>query len=197
MYSRTVIALRIILEDQLPICPHVVLNPFRRAQLRQIPVRKFSCQRREPFLQRRRTLRQTNEDEPFPKRKVHGVQRIIGLIKTWDLVHVRRADQSTVEPVRPRVIRALNHGRMPARVLFKSRPAMTTHVVKPANGRSLITNNDQRFVRDLRDKIVTRSSKLALVPNQYPVFRKNLLLLLRKNLRRNEVLLLERLRPRS
>ena len=52
MHSRAVIALRIIFEHQLPIGLHVVIDRFRRAQLRQIPMRKLSCQRREPFLQR-------------------------------------------------------------------------------------------------------------------------------------------------
>src|SRR5260370_28913187 len=87
----------------------------------------------------------------------------------------------------------------------KSGDTMTRNMVKPANCRSLITcravvgrrwaNNHQRFIRDLRDKIISGFSDLALMPNQHPLPQKNLLLLLRKNLRGNEVLLRERFRP--
>ena len=87
MHARAVIALRIILEHQLPIGLHVVLDPFRRAQFRQIPMRKFSVQRREPFFQWPvaaslcRGVSKIHENESFPECQIHRVQRIIGFIK--------------------------------------------------------------------------------------------------------------------
>src|ERR1700732_3614594 len=118
MHARTMIALRIIFEDQLPISLHVVIDPFSRAQERQVPVRKFSRQRREPFLQWNRLTCEIHEDESFPEPKVDGVQRIIRLIKPGYLIHVRRTNQSTVKPVRPRVIWTLNYRGVATSVFF-------------------------------------------------------------------------------
>src|ERR1700720_231954 len=133
MHARTMIALRIIFEDQLPISPHVILDPFSRAQDGQVPVRKFSRQRREPFLQWSRLIGEIHEDESFPDPKVDGVQRIIRLIKPGNLIHVRRTDQSTVKPVRPRVIWTLNYRGAATRLFFESSSAMATNIVKHAH----------------------------------------------------------------
>ena len=69
------------------------------------------------------------------------MQRVIRLIESRHLIHVRRANQSSVEPVGPRVIRTLNGRRVTTRVLLQTRPAMTTDVEEPVDLSGLIPNN--------------------------------------------------------
>ena len=142
MHTRAVVALRIILEHQLPIGLHVVLNPFRRAQDRHIPMRKLPVQLREPFFQWHRVLIEIDEDESFPKREIHRAQGIISLIEPRHFIHVRRADQPTIEPVGPGVIRTLNRGRVAARVFLQARPTMPADVEESVNSSVLIPNNN-------------------------------------------------------
>ena len=66
MHQRTVIALGVILEDQLPIGPHLILNAPGGTQLRQIPTREFRLQWGKHRLQRWGMPGEVYEDEPLP-----------------------------------------------------------------------------------------------------------------------------------
>src|SRR5450432_610633 len=142
MHPWAVIALRIILEDQLPIGADIILNPLGRAQLRKVPMRKFSGQRRKDFIQRSRRLCQTNEYKTLPQREAHRVQRMVSLFKIRHAVHVGRAEQSSIETVGPGMIRTLNRRRMPARVLAQTRPTVAAYVVESVHRALLVTDND-------------------------------------------------------
>src|SRR5947207_7171408 len=63
---------------------------------------------------------------------------------------------------------------------------MATNIVKSADHQSLITDHDQTFSGNLREKVLARFRDLTLMPDQRPLLRKDLLLFFRKNLRRNE-----------
>src|ERR1700719_268438 len=76
------------------------------------------------------TVIKVHKDESFPKPQVYRMQRIIRLLEFSYLVHVRRADQFTVEPVGPRVIRTLNCRCMAACIFFQPCPAMATDIVE-------------------------------------------------------------------
>src|SRR3954464_15558478 len=125
------VTLRVILEDELPVRLHVVFDPARRSQLRQIPMRKLPCQRREHFFKRCRIVRQINKDETLPHTKREPVQRMLRLIESGNLVHMRRSDQSAIKTVRPRVVGA-SEGFMKSPVCFftQERPAMPADIVK-------------------------------------------------------------------
>src|SRR6202008_467010 len=122
------------------------------------------------------------------------MQAIIGFIKPGDIIHVRRANQSSVECVGPCVIRTLNCGGMAALIFPEPRPAMTANVVKGADRRSFIPHDNQIFAGDFRNKIITGSCDLVLMPNQHPLFGKNLLLFLCKNFGRDKIALRQALR---
>src|SRR4026208_283281 len=117
------------------------------------------------------------------------MQGIIGFIKPGDIIHVRRADQPSVECVRPCMIRTLNCGGMAALIFPEPRPAMTTNIVKGADRRSFIPDDDQTFAGDFRNKVITGSWDLVLMPNQHPLLGKNLLLFLPKKFRPDKVAL--------
>ena len=111
------------------------------------------------------------------------MQRVIRLIESWHAIHVRRPKQSPIQRVRPRVIRALNRCGVSILFFAKSRPAVTTNVVKRADRRSLILGNDDAFPGYFRKEIVAGFSELALMADQHPIGREYLLQLSGKNLR--------------
>src|SRR5205823_7085463 len=79
-------------------------------------------------------------------------------------------------------------------VLAQPRSPMTTDVVESAYGAALIPNNDQRFVGNFLNEVISRLRDLTLVSDQHPLLREDLFLLLGKNPRRNKILLFERFR---
>src|SRR5947208_8704300 len=79
-------------------------------------------------------------------------------------------------------------------VLAQPRSPMTTDIVEPAYSAALIPNNDQRFVGNFLNEVISRLRDLTLVSDQHPFLRENLFLLLGKNSRRNKILLFERFR---
>ncbi len=173
MHTGAVVALRIIFEDQFPIRVHVVLDLPCRTQLRQVPVREFSAQRREHFFQWRRRVRQIDEDEPLPRRQVYGVQRIIGFFKAGHIVHVRCTDESTVERVGPRVIGTLNRGHMSPRFLAQPSPAMSTNIVEAAQARRLYREQQSDSRLRLPEQDNRRASRFGSgVPTSTHCFEK-------------------------
>src|SRR3981081_2950430 len=68
---------------------------------------------------------------------------------------------------------------------------MTTDIVKTPNCRSLIARDDQAFTGDFLNKVISSLGDLTLMPDQQPLPRKNLLLFLGENFRRNKILLFE------
>src|SRR5882724_6489788 len=112
------------------------------------------------------------------------MQRIVRLIESQQLIHVRRANQSAIERVGPSMIRALNRsGQLSVSVFNESTSAVATHIVKPVDLAAFVAHNDQTLLRYFSDKIVPGVRELALLPHQHPSRRKNPLLLLRKNFR--------------
>src|SRR5438067_6024697 len=207
MYCQAVITLGIIMQDQLPIVSHIVLDPYHCAQGRQVPARKFSRQRREPFLQRHvaASLRrgvfcrvcEIHENESFPQDDVHRAQRIIGRVEARDIIHVRCAKQSSVQSVRPCVIRTLHRrGQLSVPVFNEATSAMAAHVVKAMDLSAFIPDNDQALAGDLCSKIITGFCDLTLMANQHPLLGENLLLLFGEYGRRNEIPLWQSLRTR-
>ena len=197
MHARTVITLRVILEDQLPVGAHVILNPPGRAEARQIPVAKLPGQRREDLVQRWRLLRQTNEDKAFPQLQPYGMQRIISLIEAGDGIHVRCPNQSAVKRIGPGVIWTLDRRAMPARLLAQPRPSVAANIVKSTHCALLIAHHDEALTRHLLNEVIPRPGELALVPHAHPVPGKDLRLFLRENFWRNKVTLRQRPRARG
>src|SRR5262249_12940482 len=130
-----------------------------------------------------RGISEIQENKTFPETKPSLPQRIIRFVESRRLIHVRRAKQSPIERVRPRVIRALNCGGVAILLFAKSRPTVTAHIVKRADRRSLILRDDQALAGYFRKEIVAEFGQLALMAHQHPIGREYLLQLFSKNLR--------------
>jgi hypothetical protein len=72
---------------------------------------------------------------------------------------------------------------------------MAAHVIKAAHPVRLVPDHHQAFAADLLHKEISRVRDLALVPNAYPIRRKNFRLLVGKNLGRHKVRLRQGLGP--
>lgn len=166
MYARAVITLRIIFKHQLPIRAHVVFDSFRRSQDRHVPIRKFAAQRREPLLQPLRASLQVHENEAFPKPEIHRRQGVVRLVESGDIIHMRRAHQSAVQCVSPRMIRALNRRGMTTRFLLQPASTVSADIVKGSDLTLLISDYDQALFGDRCYEEVARTGKLTLMADQ-------------------------------
>ena len=108
-----------------------------------------------------RSRGEIQENKTFPKTKPRRLQWIFSLVESRRLIHVRRAKQSPIQRVRPRVIRALNRCGVSILLFAKSRPAVTANVVKGADRRSLIFRDDQAFAGYFRKEIVAQVRRVG------------------------------------
>jgi len=71
----------------------------------------------------------------------------------------------------------------------QSRPAVPANVVKSADLLFLVSNNNERFAGNILDKKISGLRNLTLMSHLHPSTRKNSFLFLRKDFRRNKILL--------
>src|SRR5688572_13500181 len=182
MHQRTVVTLRIILEDQFPVRLHVVFNSPRGVEFREVPMRELSGQRREHFRERYGTLGEVYENESFPYRQGHRMQRMLRFIEALDFVHVRGTDQSAIQTIRPGMVRALERlAELPVLFLAQPCPAMAADIIESARLPALVPQDNQAFTRHLCHEISTGLRDLALMANTQPLCGKNPCLFLREN----------------
>src|SRR5690242_8887934 len=101
------------------------------------------------------------------------MQRVVSLVKARDIIHVRRANQSSIQSVRPCVIRTLNSHDLSVPVFDEAAPSVAANIIKPLDLSAFIPHNDQALARDLRSKVITGLRNLTLMPDQHPAFGKN------------------------
>ena len=102
------------------------------------------------------------------------MQRIGLLIEAFHLVHVRRADQTPVERVRPRVIRALDRLGEPALGRFaQPRAAVAADVVVRSGVAGLIAQHDDALAADLGDEVIARRRERRIAADANPAAPEN------------------------
>src|SRR5215510_10399626 len=90
------------------------------------------------------------------------------------------------------MIWALNRRGMTTRFLLQSASTVSADIVKSSDLILLIFDYNQALVSDHRYEEVTRIGNLTLMADQQPLFRKNLVLLVRKKIRRDKIFLGQR-----
>ena len=108
---------------------------------------------------------------------------MLSFVKTSDHVHVRRADQSSIQTIGPGVIRASDRLVESAALFDQTRPPVAADIVESTHSALLIPQNDQTFTRHVLHEKVPSRGELALMAHTQPVIGKNTLLFLRENLR--------------
>src|SRR5688500_11771302 len=119
---------------------------------------------------------------------------VVALVEALDLLHVRRAGQPAVEPIRPGVIRTLDRLReAPTRRLAQPRPAMPADVVERANGPGAITKHDDALAGDVGEHVRARFGDALLTRDANPFAREDAIAFVGEDVGRRIVAARERL----
>jgi hypothetical protein len=120
------------------------------AQLAHAPGRQPGGQIPELQVERRGCIRQVEEDVPVPLGTADRRKAVRGPLETLDFVHHRRREQSAVQAVGPRVIRALDRSGQPTLCLRAERgAAMPAHVVERAQSAGPVAHDQHIGVHQL------------------------------------------------
>ncbi len=185
----TVVALREVLEDELPVGANVVDDAPRGDERAQAPRREAAEQGPEDVLERTRTLGEAEEDEALPLGDRRRNERVVGLVEPGDVVHVGGPEQRAVEPVGPGVIRALDPaGEMAAPVLAEPRAAVAADVEEGAELPVLAADEDEALAGRVEERVVSRGRQGVRAARAEPPLRKDRPGLAREDLRRDVVL---------
>ena len=188
MDHRAMEAFRVVLEQELPVGLDVVLDPPPRAERVEPEAREPVEERGVRVLEGLGLLSEMDEQEAAPRGGRRPVQRIVRAVEPFDLVHVGRAQQTSVERVGPRVVRALDRAAQPPPLLFaESRPAMAAHVVMGARDSILPADDDHALARGRDQEVLARLRDLLLASGAEPGAQEDPLLLLREDLRRRVI----------
>ena len=108
MDDRAVQAFVVVLHDQLPVGAHVVFDALHHPQIRHRPGSKAGRKIAELRAQRRLAPAEVDEDVPVPHLARDAMKREVVAREPVDGVHLRRADQPSIQIVGPAVIRTLD-----------------------------------------------------------------------------------------
>src|SRR4029079_4706212 len=105
---RTVQALRVVLEDDLPVRSDLVTHAMANLEPIEVEAHEPRHHRREPCAERLTLFAHTREKKTRELSDARRVEWELALVEPLDLLHVRRADETAVGRVGPRVVRTLN-----------------------------------------------------------------------------------------
>src|ERR1700749_4712058 len=116
-----------------------------------------------------------DEDVAVPKLGMEFLQRIVLAIEDRR-IHVRRAEEATVEAIRPTMVRALNPGRETS---FGSgaqtRTTMPADVVKGAYRAGIGADYDDAFAGDLPQEIIAWVGDVVGAARADPAIKKEVI----------------------
>src|SRR5688572_20517439 len=118
MYRTAVVALGVVLKEQLPISLHFVLDGPGNRQLRHVEAVEPADQGLVGLSEWLGIVRQVNEEEPLPALDADGTERIVGLGEAFDLGGRGRANEPSVQCVGPGMVGTLNRLGKAASVLL-------------------------------------------------------------------------------
>ena len=185
MDGRTVKALGVVLEHELPVGSHVVDDPVPHGEPRQAVATDPFAHRRPYGFERLGVARDVHEQEPFRFRESRGVKWIGPLVEAVDLLHPGRADQIPVEGIGPSVVGALDRSRqMTGRLAADSGPTVAADIEECAEHSLGVAEHDDRLLGDVAEEIVARPFEPRGAPDAIPSAGEDPIPLLRQNRRR-------------
>ena len=155
MDHRAVEALGEVLDDQLPVRPHLVGHRVGGPEVGQAPDAHAGAGRTQLLLKVRSLLRDPDEDDAAPLLAPGLGEPKVGDREPLHLVHVGCGAKLSVEPVGPGVIGTLDRARQTPLLRFQQpRPAVAAHVVVRPHRPLLIPHQDHRVPGDLDQAVV-------------------------------------------
>ena len=169
MRGRAVVALEEVLRADLPVRLVLRLGPLKEAQGADVDagLRDPVGDAVEELRERRGVGVRVDEEEGAPRLqpKRHEAE-LVGLDSAF-AVRPRRREEAAVEPVRPRVVRALQR-RALAAALADHRASMPADVEEGAQHSLAVAHEDHRHVAHARRPEGSRLGELARVPDVLP-----------------------------
>ena len=154
MDRRAVVALAVVLGDDLPVRPDVVREPRRARQPRHVPAEARVV--REPvahvLAQRRRDVLvgEAQEDEPLPRLAADRLEPERLEAEVLEVLGVLGPDELAVEVVDPGVVGALEADRRAALPLLDRGAPVAAHVVERADDVVLAAHEQQLLAQHVR-----------------------------------------------
>src|SRR5271154_850381 len=98
-----------------------------------------------------------DENVAVPKMGVKFVERVLGTLEGFSMIHMRRAEQAAIQPVGPAVVRALNPAReITLRGGTQARTPVPADVIKSFCAARIAAKHDNTFAGDLAQEIIAR-----------------------------------------
>src|SRR5579859_238974 len=174
MHDGAVQALRIILDDQLPVCLEMVDAALNHLKFRHAPRRELAVEPGQMLVEWDGARRKIDEDMSVPDRSGDGVQRIIGFAKALYFFHVRRIGQRAIEFISPGVILALDAAdELALFLLAEHGTAMAADIVERADVTLFVARDDYAGIGELAEKIIANLGNLAGASSTEPHVKVN------------------------
>src|SRR5215212_9343190 len=175
---RAVVALVVVLNQDLPVRRHLVAVPGDRHELTGAVVPDHLSQVAHMLLERRRVSARVREQPPLPLSDPDRYERVVGPIKSGYPAESRSPLQAPVQPVSPRVVRATDEpaARRLAH-LGEQMPAVAAHVVEGPQVSFLIPREKHRLVASSHRATVTRAAQVLRTAYAYPTLVEEVLYL--------------------
>ncbi len=167
--ARAVVALAVVLADELPVRVDFVGDRVRDAELGEVEPREMGRQVAEPLDQWRRLLGQADEDEALPRLHPHADEPEVLHVEVVEVLGVLGADEVPLEVVDPGVVRALEPDGRATRLLDDRGAAMAADVVERAQVTVATAGDQQRLVVDRRQEVRARRRGILLAPDDHPL----------------------------
>ena len=164
MEARAVVALGVVLGDELPVRADVVVDPLRRTEAAEVEAAQVLDEVAELIGQRGRVGIEVEEDEPLPDLAAHADEAVRVEAEVLEAVRVLRADEAAVEVVDPRVVRTLETDHLAALVFGHGRAAVAAHVVERPQDVVPTPDHDQLVVVDLGQEVLPGSGASSARP---------------------------------
>src|SRR5262245_21519573 len=131
MHTGAVIALRVVLDQQLPVGFDVVLNFSAYFETRQLPCCELAHQRRVIFLKRHWIRGEIDVKKTFPLYDADPIEGMLIFFEPAELLHMRRADQLSIQTVCPGVVWTLDRvGELADGICAEPRATVAANVIE-------------------------------------------------------------------
>ena len=165
-----VVALEVVLEEDLPVGPHLVGLAEGQREAFGPGGEHVGAEEVERGAQRRgRGLTERDEEEPVPALEVGRDETPLRVVEELAVGRSGHVAQAAVGPVAPAVVRAGEAGRVPLRLLAEAVAAVPADVEEGVDLTRAIAHDDDALARDLVHEEVAGSGQLGLVGDERPL----------------------------